>query len=97
MSYTKGPWQVDLDGAVSAEICTIYNCPPLDGQGWRYVRSAHWVGDDESEANARLISAAPDMAEALQRLIAVYSSSYSPKDRANCWDQARAALAKAGL
>lgn len=46
---------------------------------------------------ANRLNAAPDMAEALRRLIAAYSAQASSKDRADCWEQARAALAKAGL
>ncbi len=35
------------------------------------------------------------MLEALQRLMAVYSASYSGEVRLNAWEQARAAIAKA--
>jgi hypothetical protein len=44
--------------------------------------------DDENEANARLIAAAPDLLEALQHVI--YWDNGKPE-----WEMARAAIAKA--
>ncbi len=50
---------------------------------------------DEGRHNGNLIAAAPDLAEALERLIAAYGSAYQVEMRRECWEQARAALAKA--
>lgn len=64
--------------------------PPDAYNGYPRVRSF-----DENIANGRLIAAAPDLAEALERLIAAYGSAYQVEMRRECWEQARAALAKA--
>ena len=53
------------------------------------------IDTDNTEADARLIAAAPDLLAALERLLACYSVSHSPDARQSCWDQARAAIAAA--
>ena len=45
--------------------------------------------DDERLANARLISAAPDLLEALQEVVAISERKH------DAWDKAKAAIAKA--
>ncbi len=52
-------------------------------------------GNYTDEVDARLIAAAPDMLEALQRIMAAYETSHSAKTRADAWTQVRAAIAKA--
>jgi len=72
--HTEGPWEISTDGA-GADICVIYGGPrrPTDdgkGQGWVYVTGARRILDEsEQEANANLISAAPDLLEALEDAI----------------------------
>ncbi len=51
--------------------------------------------DEQARANARLISAAPDMYEALKRLVEYYKGTTIEDDYALIIDQARAALSKA--
>ena len=62
MSHTPGPWVKDgwsiLDQENRTVICNVL---PWDSSGCR----------DEDISNARLIAAAPDMMEALERIIAV--------------------------
>lgn len=49
-----------------------------------------WRSDDEVRlANARLISAAPDLLEALQEVVAISDRKH------DAWDKAKAAIAKA--
>jgi hypothetical protein len=54
----------------------------------------HGNGWDEAGANARLISAAPNLLEALQMLLPQEPREADSYDRA-MWDNARAAIAKA--
>ncbi len=96
MKHTPGPWEAHFEeayfvtGPDLGRVAMMMNLKGAYGMGGR--RSG-----DESAANCRLISAAPDMAEALRELLDAYSSSASPKHRDECWNKARAALAKAGL
>ena len=83
--HTKGPW-----------VAHEYGSP----KGSFYVRGPNneRVVNGPSltnEFNARLIAAAPDLLEALQRLVNCYSVSSSRESRDSCWNQARAAIAKA--
>lgn len=87
--HTKGPWRVGVKNAgtdertVDAEhyhVCTCHH---------------HCVGsiEKEMEANARLIAAAPDMLEALERLVAnLDEGDFVSTTRI---DEASAAIAKA--
>ena len=99
MSYTKGPWEVDCypDGGFS-----------VTGKGGHcgldyYVicaRTAH-ARKEETHANARLIAAAPDLLEALQKLERYFvSGNCIPIERAvitrdSFEEIARAAIEKA--
>lgn len=97
--HTPGPWRVDRHGAVVA---------PVDG-GMRQVALATGeapMHDDRSaeppspeviqQANARLIAAAPELAEACAlSLAAINSPSEEAADKAE--RACRAALEKAGL
>lgn len=64
--HTPGPWVVDgyeISPKSNMELATC-SVLPMD---WNEGRSRH-VHGDESEANAKLIAAAPDLLEALDRL-----------------------------
>lgn len=82
--YTPGPWKWSVD----------------EGQYWIETETEHVCGLVSSEANAKLIAAAPQMAEAL---IAILNRS---NGKLYCTDQetgetfdnlARAALKKVGI
>lgn len=85
--HTPGPWHLINDVCVGGPIepgweeagCGIAHC------GMR-ART-----QEEAAANARLISAAPDLYEALRDLCA----SGGPDDGADLFEKANAALAKA--
>ena len=76
-TYTKGPWTCSPDASIFSNMQKIAEC---SGPG---------IEDKSSLANARLISAAPDLLEALQ---GVYESLGG-----ECfdWSAVRAAIAKA--
>ena len=63
--HTPGPWETDRNNVHSAQIATIHHCLNND---WVEVWSpnAFAASEEEMEANARLIAAAPDLLEALQ-------------------------------
>ncbi len=87
--HTPGPWSpAYLDHAgqrvVKGEHIEICTC-------WHHsVMSI----EKEMEANARIIAAAPDMFEALDRSLS-WLASYPGGGASECYDQARSAIAKA--
>lgn len=86
--HTPGPWQV-IDRGDTWNLARF----------WVGAAGAAWRGPSEicaistapySQANARLIAAAPELLDVLRRLVE------SPNAKQNAlWDDARAALAKA--
>lgn len=93
--HTPGPWK--------AEIHCVWGGPNLD----RYVAATGTgIGEQEQQANARLIAAAPDLLAALEAIEARISGTYdnpalmdfgplSIDAEADCSAIARAAIAKA--
>lgn len=60
--HTPGPWETDRNNVHAAQIAIIHHCLNND---WVEVWSpnAFAAGEEEMEANARLIAAAPTMYE----------------------------------
>jgi len=89
-NFTKGPWKYDYDNADWSGGGCWYSVTDKDGNSllsFSY-NSPQSVGD-EKRANARLMSAAPELYEALEAVIAI-------SDRAtDVYDRAKAVLAKA--
>jgi hypothetical protein len=87
MSHTPGPWKVDASGDVVTDDLGLIASP--------------WECRDESitQANARLIAAAPDMAACLHRAIDVgfYGHADIDDDVCKVVDAIHDALEKAGL
>lgn len=93
--WTPGPWDFGPATNYSGYYIAPRGLLPTlgaveDGKG---IHVFNFPG--KTEANARLIAAAPELAEALENLTRVYSSSYSRDVRETAWDKARAALTKA--
>lgn len=68
LQHTPGPWEVQEKCAYGYDIRSDYD------NGWKWIAVAEgehngpengWPDDIQSEANARLIAAAPEMLEAL--------------------------------
>src|SRR6185369_3221808 len=91
--HTPGPWK-----AVNQTTSTILK---QDSPQGRYLFSLkEYPGIPESEANARLIAAAPDLAEAVRELLATHPAAYREPGKIdnrtdNAVKIARAAIAKA--
>jgi hypothetical protein len=92
-TFTAGPWDLcevgdyaDFDGR-SRVI--------LDGGMTQRIAVVH-VSDEEGDANARLIAAAPELLLALETLVSLSGDENATAvDEGNAWAQARAAIAKA--
>lgn len=85
-NFTKGPWKATRVGAFSYEITTD---KPFGSANYGVI-----VSEVRSEDNARLIAAAPELAEALQALLDVIPFPKNDRD-ADFYARARTALAKA--
>ncbi len=101
-TYTPGPWSLQADTIVSIPLTA------LDGEYQSFdVLGESEVGTSEDYANARLIAAAPELAEALHALIEDHAEVMQMAWNGSGGDgkapirtaivMARAALAKAGL
>lgn len=75
MKHTPGPWYWDSEGLGSKYVLVF-------GKGHPFEMT--------SEANKRLIAAAPDLLEALQKLVGINGNRSEPE-----YVQARAAISKA--
>lgn len=92
-SHTPGPWAVpDIDGVWDDTIPIHALDGSVVGTAWPLT---YRCGDDdpETQANARLIAAAPELLEALRNLL----STPEVEDLADeeVWQKAVAAVAKA--
>ena len=106
MTYNHTPraWQVDRDHQTRTATDPITICAgsPDIAETWQtvaVVSGCGELGEQERDANARLIAAAPELLEALQeleqRLDYTKSGAFSYDDRAECLGLARAAITKA--
>ncbi len=93
IKHTPGPWVIADEGTTGWDICTVY----ATEVGYVEIKATK-VGDEEdykaeNYSNARLIAAAPDLLEALQRMLVINSlGAYAQSEAISA---ARAAIAKA--
>ena len=103
--FTPGPWYPGHLGDEGTCQCRTIVCEGLAG-GIASVHVNNGIASisdggnecppkDEAVANMHLISSAPDMYEALKRLVEYYKGTTIEDDYALIIDQARAALSKA--
>ena len=96
--HTPGPWETDRNNVHLTQIATIHQCLNND---WVEVWSPNALGasEEEMEANARLIAAAPDLLAALESIASMYDYEAACGDLASRLYEAtclaRAAIAKA--
>lgn len=94
MKHTPGPWLIDAGMCHSGDIATIYNTTDK----WVTIYAPNWaatgIDEHEQSANARLISAAPDLLSALNAMITHMGMDEDEYNKST-FDKARAAIAKA--
>ncbi|RWN51430.1 MAG: hypothetical protein EOS04_24475 [Mesorhizobium sp.] len=109
MAHTKGPWaHKPIESSVSNSIvyCLIGPSGALSlGHGIAYAgtygkdRRLETIGirqtDEECEANARLISASPELLAALENLLDLCEQTFAKPNECSEVLDARAAIAKA--
>jgi hypothetical protein len=81
--HTPGPWTISPG--------------ELPDRAYSVGKALYCVADVGAEADARLIAAVTDMAEALRTLVDLETRPHRPEVSAKAFAAARAALAKAGL
>ena len=87
--HTKGPWQFG-----SSNDDSVYK-RNIGGSDGYHVAVASSREDDEVDANARLIAAAPDLLEALQSIVDMDVAYQRGPKVEDAVEVARAAIAKA--
>jgi hypothetical protein len=97
--HTPGPWLTDRNNVHTGQIATIHHCL---NNSWVEVWTDKWaqtgLGEEEQEANARLIAAAPELLEALTECMADADGyeQRTGKKLVGSWPaKARAAIIKA--
>lgn len=96
MPHTPGPWRIrKFNGCAPDSLYDVETDKANEYHG-EIVVSVHKVGA-HSQANARLIAAAPELLAALQSLfaLAVMPSNFTEQNRQDMLTTARAAIAKA--
>jgi hypothetical protein len=92
---TPGPWRLEITHDM--ERINIHAPEMMQLATVRRFRSGWPIG--ETEANARLIAAAPDLLQACELLLAVYAPLYSPTENTDAFSsaviKARGAITKA--
>ena len=81
--HTPGPWKIDY--GYNRSINFIGPCVPDQYAGSSWLRV--------TEANARLIAAAPELLDALKGMLEVFGDEFGMGNSSVC-DDARAAIAK---
>ena len=82
--YTAGPWP-PTSGGTSEHTPGPWEPYWVSPSFWRITRQGKDIA--ATEANTRLMAAAPELLEALEALVGLWDDS--------TWDKARAAIAKA--
>lgn len=94
--HTPGPWHVVT--CVEDDPTTRYidDAPGEDGERGYYLAEVEHYDLQELEANARLIAAAPELLEALERIVSINGSTKGAQSLVDEFKHiARAAIAKA--
>lgn len=93
--HTPGPWQNQemLSGTTSAHGSRVVSFITTGPENVADVCDSRGISEEEARANARLIAAAPELLEALAKLIGCID--HGSDDPTATLDAARAAIAKA--
>jgi len=90
MSHTPGPWEPDYWGDREIDIYSA------DGSLVCQMRGGSTDEEDDSEPDARLIAAAPELLSELKLILSMWEEAIDyEKDWMDLADPARAAIAKA--
>jgi len=97
--HTPGPWLIDRNNCHTGGIATIHHCI---GNDWVEIWTDKWIEGDGlteevMEANARLMAAAPDLLQALSKLLAMCErqEDFNDDGDGQMFDRCYAAIKKA--
>lgn len=96
--WTPGPWSIESETSHNGEFAIIApdgTHPDPWNIAQTYGSVGHGEAEDEALANARLIAAAPDLAEALRLLLADVEQYPAYQRPVHAVDVARSALTRA--
>ena len=100
MKHTKGPWKARIIPSDSYDYRNSYWVDQTDGRGIRLskpIADIRRYDDIESQANAKLIAAAPDLLEACQFVRQAYLDNNKDglADFSECMTRIKSAIHKA--
>lgn len=91
--HTPGPWAICPHGRLTPGATVPIHSAP-DAEGFRFTVALVRTIGPEGDADARLITAAPELLDALQSILDIEPSGLSNEER-QLYALARAAIAKA--
>ena len=94
-AHTQGPWHT-AGWEVHDRVQSFDSAGARTGNTPNSICLVHETWDAKGKANARLIAAAPQLVEALERLTRIAAVDFE-KSRPDVIEQARAALTAAGV
>lgn len=89
IKHTPKPWAFGFDDDEVSHV--VY--APDNGVGTRYIATGICQGNDDGEADAKLIAAAPDLLEACQEFVRKVESGEAKSKRS--YKQMKEAISKA--
>jgi hypothetical protein len=69
MKHTPGPWRAGYASEMERAVQMLVRAEQIDGQPYVAVVPSRGIGDHSHMANARLIAAAPDYFEGVQKML----------------------------
>ena len=84
--HTPGPWRINPSPPI-VKNSVLIDAPRLDGVADRYAVALLRKDFEDTEANVRLIAAAPEMLEALEAALEVLAYHYDSAGRYHSLDR----------
>lgn len=92
MSHTPGPWSRQGQWQLRTDTGDWVDAECMEAPKWGIIGAWLDASSDESEANARLVAAAPELLESCRRLLEIVEAEYEADECPEDLDSWRAAV-----